>query len=137
MGMGQSQISNINTGHVSSSSSKICSFFMKGNCNKANCKFFHGYAENLQHIDLEKIHEKNIVSMCQISDKKFISADDNMVQIWIISAEDKKKCVGQQSFENEKITKVIFSGEKAIVATQIEQMYEKNFTIKILSTRAC
>ena len=110
---------------------------MKGNCNKTNCKFFHGYAENLQHIDLEKIHEKNIVSMCQISDKKFISADDNMVQIWIISAEDKKKCVGQQSFDNEKITKVIFSGEKAIVATQIEQMYEKIFTIKILSTRAC
>ena len=125
--MSQSSSTNLTPGPVSGTSSKICNFFMKGNCNKTNCKFFHGYAENLQHIDLEKIHEKNIVSMCQISDKKFISADDNMVQIWIISAEDKKKCVGQQSFDNEKITKVIFSGEKAIVATQIEQMYEKNF----------
>lgn len=32
-------------------------------------------------------------------------------------------------FENEKITKVIFSNEKAIVATQIEQMYDKNFEL--------
>jgi hypothetical protein len=109
-------------------SSKVCSFFLKGSCNKANCKFFHGYAENLQQIDIEKIHEKNIVSMCQINDKKFITADDNLIQIWVISAEDKKKCVGQQIFENEKITKVIFSNEKAIVATQVEQMYEKNIT---------
>ncbi len=66
--------------------------------------------------------------MCQINDKKFITADDNLIQIWVISAEDKKKCVGQQIFENEKITKVIFSNEKAIVATQVEQMYEKNIT---------
>jgi glutaredoxin-related protein len=108
-----------------STSSKICNFFLKGSCTKPNCKFFHGYSENLQHIDIEKIHEKNIVSMCQINDKKFITADDNLIQIWVISAEDKKKCVGQQMFDNEKITKVIFSNEKAIVATQIEQMYDK------------
>ena len=110
---------------------------MKGSCTRSNCVYFHGYAENLQHIDIEKIHEKNIVTMCQINDKKFITADDNLVQIWVISAEDKKKCVGQQMFENEKINKVIFSNEKAIVATQIEQMYDKNFDYKILWTQMC
>jgi hypothetical protein len=125
--MSQTQNSGSAPGSVSTSSTKICNFFLKGNCSKTNCKFFHGYAENLQHIDTEKIHEKNITSMCQINDKKFITADDYMVQIWVISAEDKKKCVGQQSFDSEKITKVIFSGEKAIVATKIEQMYEKIF----------
>lgn len=103
-------------------SKKICGFFLKGTCTKQNCKFFHGYAENLQNVMIEKIHEKNIIGMCPISDKKFLTADQNLIQIWLIT-DTEHKIMGTQPFE-EKITKVIYSSEKVIVATQIEQMYE-------------
>lgn len=101
--------------------SKICEFFLKGSCTKQSCKFFHGYAENLQNVKIEKIHEKSLVSMCQISDSKFITADQNLIQIWLIT-DTEHKIIGSQTFD-EKITKVVYSNEKVIVATQIEQMY--------------
>ncbi len=103
---------------------KICDFFLKGSCNKTQCRFFHGYSENLQNVNIEKIHERNIVDMCQINDKKFITADSNSVQIWLIT-ESEHKIIGTQNFE-ENITRVTFSNEKVIVATQIEKMYVVN-----------
>jgi hypothetical protein len=111
---------------VPTGSTKICNYFMKGKCTKDVCNFFHGYSEILQHIDIEPIHEKPIVSVCQINDKKFITADESTIQVWSITAEDNKKLVGSDKFEGEKITKVIFSSEMLFVATQIEQMYENN-----------
>ena len=104
--------------------SKICGFFIKGTCTKQNCRFFHGYSENLQNIQFEKIHEKNITSLCGISENKFLSADENTIKIWMIS-ETEHKTIGEQSFPGEKITRVIFANEKVIAATVIEQMYEE------------
>lgn len=70
---------------------------------------------------MEKVHDRPIVSMCSISATKFLTADESCFKIWII--EDKYSCLGSQTFEGEKITKVIFSNEKIFVATKIEQMY--------------
>jgi hypothetical protein len=103
--------------------SKICEFFMKGTCTKQSCRFFHGYSENLQNVKIEKIHEKNLIGTCQISDTKFITADQNLIQIWLIT-ESEHKILGSQTFD-EKITKVLYSNEKVIVSTQIEQMYAR------------
>jgi hypothetical protein len=108
---------------TTNNSNKICNYFLKGTCTKTVCKFFHGYAENLQNVKIEKIHEKNIISMCQISETKFLTADPNLIQIWLIT-ETEHKSIGSQPFE-EKITKVIYSNEKVIVSTQIEQMYAR------------
>lgn len=72
-------------------------------------------------MTVESVHDKPIVSLCQISEKKFLTADETCFKIWVI--EEKYNCIGVQTFEGEKISKVIYSNEKIIVATQIEQMY--------------
>jgi hypothetical protein len=123
------QIPNITTPPKTTSSlgnaqnSKICGFFLRGTCNKQNCRFFHGYSENLQNVQFEKIHEKNITSLVAISENKFLSADENTIKIWIIT-DTEHKTLGDQSFQGEKITRVIYANEKVIAATVIEQMYE-------------
>jgi hypothetical protein len=106
--------------------SKICGFFIKGSCTKPNCKFLHGYSENLQNASIEPIHERNIVSLTLINDKKFISADENTIKIWNITETD-HQLAGSQTFNNEKITKVVYSNEKVIAATIEEKMYVKSF----------
>ena len=106
-----------------STNSKICGFFLKGSCTKTNCRYFHGYAENLQNAQVEKIHDKNIVSLSVINEKKFISADENTIKIWMIT-ESEHQMIGNQTFNDEKITKVIYSNEKVIAATMVEKMYE-------------
>ena len=102
---------------------KICGFFLKGTCTKQACRYFHGYSDNLQNVQFEKIHDKSIVSLNAISDNKFLSADENTLKIWIIT-DTEHKTIGTQSFDGEKITKVTYSNEKVIAATIIEQMYE-------------
>ncbi len=114
---------------TSQASSKICGFFLKGTCTKTNCKYFHGYAENLQNANLEKIHDKNLISLTLISDKKFISADETTIKIWMIT-ESEHQMIGSQSFNEEKITKVIYSSEKVMAATIVEKMYETSSVIR-------
>jgi hypothetical protein len=106
-----------------STNSKICGYFIKGTCTKTNCRYFHGYAENLQNAQVEKIHDKNIVSLSVINEKKFISADETTIKIWMIT-ESEHQMIGTQTFNDEKITKVIYSNEKVIAATMVEKMYE-------------
>jgi hypothetical protein len=111
------------SGFMNPQNSKICGFFLRGTCTKENCRYFHGYSENLQNIQFEKIHEKNITSLVAISENKFLSADENTIKIWIIT-DTEHKTLGDQSFQGEKITRVIYANEKVIAATVIEQMYE-------------
>jgi P2-related tail formation protein len=72
---------------------------------------------------VEKIHDKNIVSLSVINEKKFISADETTIKIWMIT-ESEHQMIGTQTFNDEKITKVIYSNEKVIAATMVEKMYE-------------
>lgn len=112
--------------------SKICGFFIKGSCTKPNCKFLHGYSENLQNASIEPIHDKNIVSLTLINEKKFISADENTIKIWNITETD-HQLAGSQTFNNEKITKVVYSNEKVIAATIEEKMYRNYLPFRISS----
>ena len=86
----------------------------------------HGFSENLEHITLDEIHSMPIISACNISkftiilaDRKYVTADEHILNIWEIA--ETKKLIINQKFE-EKISKVIFSGEKLIIAASIEQM---------------
>jgi hypothetical protein len=115
-----------NSGPQGSTNSKLCGYFLKGACNKSVCRYFHGYSENLQNAQIEKIHDKNIVSLSLINEKKFISADENTIKIWMIT-ESEHQMIGTQTFNDEKITKVIYSNEKVIAATLVEKMYDALF----------
>ena len=61
--------------------------------------------------------------MSVINEKKFISADETTIKIWMIT-ESEHQMIGTQTFNDEKITKVIYSNEKVIAATMVEKMYE-------------
>lgn len=102
--------------------SNICTYFQQGKCSKDNCSFLHGYHDSLQHLSTEQIHDKPIVSVAQISEQKFITADDNTVKIWLVD-ENGISAKGEQQMENEKITKVFSSKDKVVIATVMEQMY--------------
>lgn len=115
-----------NSGPQGSTNSKLCVHFLKGACSKSVCRYFHGYSENLQNAQIEKIHDKNIVSLSLINEKKFISADENTIKIWMIT-ESEHQMIGTQTFNDEKITKVIYSNEKVIAATLVEKMYDALF----------
>lgn len=101
----------------------ICNYFLQGKCTKEVCRYFHGYSESIQHINIEQINEKPIISFAQISDTKFLTADNSAVQIYTVTSEGKQN-VFSKKFDGEKITKVIFSNGKVIIATIKEQMYE-------------
>ena len=50
------------------SGSKICKFFLEGNCKHQICYSIHAYSQHLDHVIFdEDFHSNTIIGMCQIS----------------------------------------------------------------------
>lgn len=113
-------------GNVKQNQSKICVFFLKGNCTNQNCSYFHGYGNNLQHISTTQAQQKAILGIVAINDIKFVTYDENSFKIWVMSPNF--SCFQENQVEG-KITRLIYSKGKIIYASQIESMYAQKQTL--------
>ena len=96
---------------VHSQKSSICTFFLKNACKRANCPFFHGYNNNLQHLKTF-INDKEINNLIKVDEKEFIACDE---QAFIVRfTENIKEVKESLNKEGYTIGKMIYSGNKMI-----------------------
>lgn len=98
----------------------ICKYFLSGNCTKPNCQYFHGYGPTLQNVSFESAHNSKILNLVIINEFRFITCNINSFKIWVL--QPSFTCSQETSVEG-TISKLIFSQNKIILATQTDSMY--------------
>ena len=95
-----------------------CKFFLKNNCKKPDCTFFHGYCKRLKHIKTISNHKNEINHLLTMDNTKYISSDNKSFYIRISGNDEVYE---EKVPEGYNIRKIIYSSNNVICAIQNEK----------------
>lgn len=102
--------------------SHICRHFIKDDCSRKNCAYFHGYLEKLEFVTKIDNHKKDIQCLIKMDDKKFVSSDISVFFVRMIEGEEIKFFNYEVNESEYKIGKVSFFNNKVILGMEKQTM---------------
>lgn len=109
----------------------ICIYFKQGKCTKGDkCYYFHGYTKTLKNLE-KKQCQSEILQIVAFDKVNFITCELSSFSVWTI--DPTFNLINTQQIEG-RITKLLVSNGKVIIASQINSMYGffSNFSFKHL-----
>ena len=98
--------------NLSSFNSNICKFFVENKCTKDKCTFFHGFGDQLQHVETIKANENEINNLIKMYENQFVSSDEHSFAIRFTNSPGEiKETVNKEGY---KIGKMVLGTNELI-----------------------